>query len=144
VLPDALYDVERVRTLPKILAALLGLLGLATLVHSLVSLVRTHRRDLAVLKTLGFTRSQVAATTAWQGTGFVGLALVVGVPLGIGAGRWAWQLVADQLGVVSAPRVPLPAMLVVVPAALLVANLAATIPGWLAARIRPAEALRTE
>ena len=144
VLPDALYDVERVRTLPKMLAGLLGLLGLATLVHSLVSLVRTHRRDLAMLKTLGFTRSQVAATTAWQGTAFVAVALVVGVPLGIGGGRWVWQLVADQLGVVSAARVPLPGMLVVVPAALLVANLAAAIPGWLAARIRPAEALRTE
>ena len=95
VLPDALYDVERVRTLPKMLAGLLGLLGLATLVHSLVSLVRTHRRDLAMLKTLGFTRSQVAATTAWQGTAFVAVALVVGVPLGIGGGRWVWQLVAD-------------------------------------------------
>jgi ABC-type lipoprotein release transport system permease subunit len=72
------------------------------------------------------------------------VALVMGVPLGIGVGRWAWLLVTDQLGVVSAPRVPLPAILVLVPAALLVANLAAAAPGWLAARIRPAEVLRTE
>jgi hypothetical protein len=144
VLPDALYDIDRVRALPAILAGLLALLGLATLVHSLVSLVRTHRRDLAVLKTLGFTRYQVAATTAWQATVFVVVALVVGVPLGIAAGRWLWQLIADELGVVSAPRVPLLAILLLVPAALLVANLAAAVPGWLAARIRPAEALRTE
>jgi putative ABC transport system permease protein len=106
--------------------------------------VRTHRRDLAVLKTLGFTRSQVAGTTAWQGTVFVALALVVGVPLGIGLGRWAWQLVAEQLGVVSAPEVPLLAILALVPGALVVANLAAAVPGWLAARIGPAEALRAE
>jgi putative ABC transport system permease protein len=144
VLPDALYDIERVRTLPVILAALLALVGVVTLVHSLVSLVRTQRRDLAVLKTLGFTRSQVARTTAWQGTVFVALALVVGVPLGIGLGRWSWRLIADQLGVVSAPRVPVPAIIALVPAALLVANLAAAVPGWLAARIRPAEALRAE
>jgi putative ABC transport system permease protein len=144
VLPDALYDVERVRTLPAILAALLAFLGLSTLVHSLVSLVRSHRRDLALLKTLGFTRTQVAATTAWQGTAFVAVALVCGVPLGIAAGRWAWWLVADQLGVASAPRVPVLAIFVIVPATLLVANLAAAVPGWLAAGTRPAEVLRTE
>jgi FtsX-like permease family len=144
VLPDALYDIERVRTLPVILAALLALVGVITLVHSLVSLVRTHRRDLAVLKTLGFTRSQVAGTTAWQGTVFMGLALVVGVPLGVVLGRWSWLLVADRLGVVSAPRVPLPAIVALVPAALLVANVAAAVPAWLAARIRPADALRAE
>ena len=134
--PDALYDVERVRTLPAILAGLLAFLGLATLVHSLVSLVRSHRRDLALLKTLGFTRPQVAATTAWQGTAFVAAALVCGLPLGVAAGRWAWRLVADQLGVESAPRVPVLAILLIVPAALLVANLAAAVPGWLAARAR--------
>jgi hypothetical protein len=144
VLPDALYDIERVRNLPVILSALLALVGVITLVHGLVSLVRTHRRDLAVLKTLGFTRAQVAGTTAWQGTVFVALALVAGVPLGIALGRWAWQLVAEQLGVVSAPEVPLLAILALVPAALVVANLAAAVPGWLAARIRPAEALRAE
>ena len=144
VLPDALYDIERVRTLPVLLAALLALVGVVTLVHSLVSLVRTQRRDLAVLKTLGFTRSQVARTTAWQGTVFVALALIVGVPLGIGLGRWSWLLIADQLGVVSAPRVPVPAIIALIPATLLVANLAAAVPGWLAVRIRPAEALRAE
>jgi hypothetical protein len=142
--PDALYDIERVRSLPVILGALLALVGVITLVHSLVSLVRTHRRDLAVLKTLGFTRSQVARTTAWQGTVFVALALVVGLPIGIALGRWSWLLVADQLGVVSAPRVPLATIVALVPAAVLVANLAAAVPGWLAVRIRPAEALRVE
>jgi ABC-type lipoprotein release transport system permease subunit len=144
VLPDALYDVERVRTLPVILSALLALVAMITLVHSLVSLVRTHGRDLAVLKTLGFTSSQVAGTTAWQGTVLVAVALVVGVPIGIALGRWSWLLVADQLGVVSEPRVPLAAIVALVPAAFLVANLAAAIPGWVAVRIRPAEALRVE
>jgi FtsX-like permease family len=144
VLPDALYDVERVRRLPVILASLLALVGMITLIHSLASLVRTHRRDLAVLKTLGFTRSQVAGTVAWQGSVFVAVALIVGVPIGIALGRWSWLLVTDQLGVVSEPRVPLPAIVALVPAAVLVANLAAAVPGWLAVRIRPAEALRAE
>ncbi|HET6663084.1 MAG TPA: hypothetical protein VFG94_02445 [Acidimicrobiales bacterium] len=72
------------------------------------------------------------------------LALIVEVPLGIGLGRWSWLLIADQLGVVSAPRVPVPAIIALIPATLLVANLAAAVPGWLAVRIRPAEALRAE
>jgi MacB-like periplasmic core domain/FtsX-like permease family len=144
VLPDALYDIERVRRLPVILAALLALVGVITLVHSLVSLVRTHSRDLAVLKTLGFTRAQVAGTTAWLGSVFVALALLVGVPLGIAVGRWSWLLVADRLGVVSPPSVPPATIVALVPAALLVANMAAAVPGWLAVRVRPAEALRAE
>ena len=141
VVPDALYDVERVPDPAGDPGGVLAFLGLATLVHSLVSLVRSHRRDLALLKTLGFTRPQVAATTAWQGTAFVAAALVCGLPLGVAAGRWAWRLVADQL-VESAPRVPVLAILLIVPAALLVANLAAAVPNWLAARTRAAEALR--
>jgi predicted RNA-binding Zn ribbon-like protein len=144
VVPDALYDLERVRALPTVLSALLAALGVATLVHSLVSLVRGHRRDLAVLKVLGFTRSQVAATAAWQGTAFAIVALAVGLPLGLAVGRWLWRAIADQLGIVAAPRLPILAVVVMVPAALVVANVAAAVPGWLAARVRPADVLRSE
>jgi ABC-type lipoprotein release transport system permease subunit len=144
VLPDALYDVERVRTLPATLAGMLALAGAASLVHSLVGLVRTHRRDLAVLKTLGFTRRQVAATTAWQATVLAVVALAAGVPLGIAVGRWTWLAVVDQLGVASAPVVPALALLALVPAALIAGNLAAALPAWLAARVQPARVLRAE
>ncbi len=144
VVPDALYDLERVRALPTVLSALLAALGVATLVHSLVSLVRGHRRDLAVLKVLGFTRSQVAATAAWQGTAFAVVALAVGLPLGLAVGRWLWRAIADQLGIVAAPRLPILAVLVMIPAVLVVANVAAAVPGWLAARVRPADVLRSE
>jgi hypothetical protein len=75
---------------------------------------------------------------------FVALALVVGVPFGIALGRWSWLLVADRLGVVSPPSVPPATIFALVPAALLVANVAAAVPGWLAVRVRPAEALRAE
>ncbi len=144
VVPDALYDLERVRALPTVLSALLAALGVATLVHSLVSLVRGHRRDLAVLKVLGFTRSQLAATAAWQGTAFAVVALAVGLPLGLAIGRWLWRAIADQLGIVPAPRLPVLAVLVMIPAVLVVANVAAAVPGWLAARVRPADVLRSE
>jgi hypothetical protein len=141
--PDV-TDLERVGHLPGLLAGLVALLALGTVTHALVTSVRRRRRDLATLKTLGFTRGQVSATVAWQATTFALLAAAVGIPLGVAGGRWAWRLVADQLGVVPDPVVPPLPVLAVAAGALLVANLAAAGPGWAAARIRPAVVLRAE
>ena len=141
--PD-LTDLERVGYLPGLLAGLMALLALGTVTHALVTSVRRRRRDLAMLKTLGFTRGQVSQTVAWQATTFALLAALAGLPVGIAAGRWAWRLVADQLGVVSGPVVPPAPVLVVAAGALLAANLAAAGPGWMAARVRPATVLRSE
>jgi len=71
-------------------------------------------------------------------------AVVVGVPCGIAVGRWTWHLVASGLGSVSPSIVPVAAVLAVIPATLLVANVLAAGPGWLAARVPPAETLHTE
>src|SRR5512133_2163743 len=51
--PD-LTNLERVGYLPGLLAGLVALLAVATVAHALVSSVRRRRRDLAILKTLGF------------------------------------------------------------------------------------------
>jgi hypothetical protein len=141
--PD-LTNLERVGYLPGLLAGLVALLAVGTVAHALVSSVRRRRRDLAILKTLGFGRGQVTQTVAWQATTFALAALLVGMPLGIVGGRWAWRLVADQLGVVSGPVVPPVPVLAVAAGALLAANLVAAGPGWVAARVRPATVLRSE
>src|SRR5688572_10375268 len=70
---DALRDT---RPIPYVLAALVGALGAATIGHGVVTAVRRRRRDLAVVKTLGFVGSQVGATVAWQATTFAAVALV--------------------------------------------------------------------
>lgn len=59
------------------------------------------------------------------------------------AGRPTW-VVADQLGVVSAPVVPSLQALAVAGGAVVVANLIAIGPGWAAGRLRPAIVLRSE
>jgi hypothetical protein len=141
--PD-LTNLERVGYLPGLLAGLVALLAVATVAHALVSSVRRRRRDLAILKTLGFARGQVTQTVAWQASTFALAALLVGMPLGIVGGRWAWRLVADQLGVTTGPVVPPLPVLAITAGGLLVANLVAAGPGWAAARIRPAVALRAE
>jgi uncharacterized membrane protein YccF (DUF307 family) len=96
------------------------------------------------LKTLGFVRSQVRATVGWQATTLVSVALIIGVPLGIAVGRWAWTLFADGLGVVAVPRVPLLVIALLIPGAVLVANLVAAAPAAAAARTRPATVLKAE
>jgi hypothetical protein len=135
---------ERVRTLPLLLAGFLVVLAAATVAHALVTAVRRRRREFAMLKTLGFSRRQVSSAVAWQATAFGVVALVVGVPLGVALGRWGWQFLAEDLGTVSEPIVPLAVLLVAIPVVLLALNAIAWFPGRIAARLRPATVLRSE
>jgi hypothetical protein len=142
--PVDILNYSRVQGTPLALAALLAVLAVATVAHLLVTSIRRRRRDLAVLKTLGFVRRQVSAAVAWQATTLVVLALLVGLPAGVAAGRWIWLFFAGRLGVGADPQIPVLSLLLAIPAALLVANLLAAGPGWVAGRLKPAPVLRTE
>ena len=143
-LPTTVADFGGVDEMPLVLSALVVAIAAGALAHTLLMAIRRRRRDLAILKTLGFDRRQVLATVAWQATTFAALGIVVGIPLGVAAGRWTWNLVADELGVVPEPVTPMPLILLVVPAAVLLANLVAAVPARMAARTRPALVLRAE
>ncbi|CAN5604861.1 hypothetical protein BH18ACT1_BH18ACT1_07090 [soil metagenome] len=143
VLPSSLYEVQRVRSLPILLAALFAVLALVALAHTLVTLVRARRHDVAILKTIGFVPRQVRAATLWLASAFVAVAVVVGLPLGVVLGRSVWAWNAGRLGVESHPVVPVLVLVALVPAAVVVGNLAAAVPGWLAARTRVVHTLRT-
>jgi len=129
---------------PLALSGLFALAAIGTLVHVLVTSIRRRRRDLAILKTLGFVRRQVSATVAWQASTLVGIALLIGLPLGVALGRWGWTFFANSIGVLPVPVVDLPPVLLIVPVALLLANLIALVPGRLAAATRPAAVFRAE
>jgi predicted lysophospholipase L1 biosynthesis ABC-type transport system permease subunit len=137
-------DLGGAQRVPLALSGILALAAVMTLAHVLVSSVRRRRRDLAVLKTLGFVRRQVSATVAWQATTLTGISLLIGLPLGVAVGRWAWTLFANTIGVVPVPVVDLPPLLLAIPVTLLLANLIALVPGRLAAATRPAAVLRSE
>ena len=143
-LPTTVADFGGVDELPLALSGVLMALAAGTLAHTLVLAVRRRRRDLAILKTLGFDRRQIVATVAWQATTFAALGLLVGLPLGVAAGRWAWNLFADQLGVVPEPVTPVPLILLIIPGAVLLANIAGAFPARIAARTCPALVLRAE
>jgi ABC-type lipoprotein release transport system permease subunit len=142
--PGDIKNYAAIRDTPLVLGAVLVLLAVGTLAHVLLTGVRRRRRDLAVLKTLGLVRSQVLRVVGWEASALAGAALLVGLPLGVLAGRWAWAIFAGSAGVSGAPDVPVPLVLAAVPVTLVLANLIAAGPGWDAARLRPAAVLRTE
>jgi len=142
--PTDIKDYASVRNTPLVLAAVLIVFAVGTLAHVLLTGVRRRRRDLALLKTLGFERSQVLGVVAWEATAFAVVALLIGLPLGVLAGRWAWAYFADAAGAPADASIPLTAVLLAIPVTLLIANLIAAWPGWTAARLRPAAVLRAE
>jgi ABC-type antimicrobial peptide transport system permease subunit len=142
--PGDIENYARVRGTPLVLAALLVAMAVGALGHTLVSSIRRRRRDVALLKTLGFYRRQVSATTAWQATTMAVVSLLVGLPLGVAVGRLVWVAFAHALGVPDAVRTPALVILLAVPVTLLLANVIAAIPALSAARTRPAVVLRTE
>ena len=112
--------------------------------NTLVSSVRRRRKELAILKTLEFLRRQLMLVIGWQATSFSIFALLIGIPLGVVGGRWAWFLVASGIGSVSPPIVPVFAIAIIVPLTLVIANVVAAWPGYEAARTAPSAELRTE
>jgi hypothetical protein len=142
--PNGVTNYARIDGTPEVLAALLAALGVAVLGQLAVVSGRRRRRDFAILRALGLLRRQVREITAWQATILAGLSLLIGVPLGLAAGRWSWQLFGAGLGVPADASVPVPLVLVMVPAVLIIANAVALWPGRSAARTPPAPALRTE
>jgi ABC-type lipoprotein release transport system permease subunit len=116
----------------------------AALAHLLLTSVRRRRRDLAILKTLGFTRAQVFAAVAWQATTVAAIGALVGVPLGVAVGRFGWNLIARDLGVAADPVTPLGLSLLAFPIAVLLANAIAVLPARRAAGTLPALVLRAE
>lgn len=142
--PADVVNLRRVQGLPALLAGTVGLLALGTLANTLVTCIRRRRRDLATFATLGFRPRQVAATLAWQATTIAIIALVVGLPLGIAAGRTVWALIMASIGT-SVPAVtPWAALGAVTLVVVVGANAIAALPARQAARTHPATTLRSE
>jgi hypothetical protein len=142
--PADLVNFGRVQSLPLMLGAIVGVFGAATLAQTLMTSIRRRRRDLSVLKTLGFTQAQVRVAVAWQASVSVALAVAIGLPLGVVAGRLAWTAFATRLGTLPDPVTPFLFLAATLPVAIIVANLIAAAPAAIAGRMRPAPLLRTE
>ena len=126
--PNDVLSYDRLSTTPLLLAGVLILLAAGSAIHVLVTSVRSRRRELAMLKTMGISRRQVREAVLVQATVLVGLALIPAIPLGVVAGRWLWTLTAHWLGIAPDPITPLLAIGVIIAASVIGANLIAFIP----------------
>ena len=142
--PVEIVNFHSMGTTPTIFAASLAIGAITALGITLGASVRRRRRDLALLKALGFTQRQLASAIAWQATVAAVIGTVLGIPLGIVIGRELWILFARSIDAVPDPAVPVLSMVLIGVGALLFANFVAAIPGRIAARTSTALVLRAE
>ncbi len=136
--PAEITSLGSIATAPVLLAGALGIAAVTSLSLALGTAVRRRRRDLAILKSIGFTGRQLAGTVAWLATAMIVVGLGVGMPLGVVIGRRAWDVFARQLDVSVAPRVPVLVLIGLSLVTLLVANVAAALPARQARQISTA------
>jgi uncharacterized protein (TIGR03382 family) len=129
---------------PIILGAGVTIGAAFALAVTLAASVRRRRRELALLKTLGFTQRQLRTAVAWQSSVVVVIGTAVGIPLGIGLGRGLWRAFANELHVVSEPTAPVVWIGLIAVGSLLLANLVAVLPARFAGRTPTALVLREE
>jgi hypothetical protein len=142
--PAEIVNYKTIGTTPTYLVSGLVLGAIAALALTLLASVRQRRRDLALLKTVGFVRWQLAAAVAWQASVAAVVGIVVGIPLGIVTGRWLWDLFARQIYAVPYPTFSVPSMVLVAVGTVLLANVVAAVPARNAARTPTALMLRAE
>jgi MacB-like periplasmic core domain/FtsX-like permease family len=142
--PAEIENYRAIGVTPDVLALALALGAVVALALALIATVQRRRRDLALLRTLGFTSRQLAATVASQASVAAISGIIVGVPVGIIAGRWLWNLFARSVYVVPEPTIPVLSVVLVSLGALVLANIVAALPGRSAARTSTARILRGE
>jgi hypothetical protein len=145
--PAEIVNYRTIGATPTLLVSGLALGAVVALALTLAASVRRRRRDLALLKTLGFTQRQLAAAVAWQATVVAVVAvvgIVIGIPVGIVLGRWLWGLFARLIYAVPEPTVPVLSVVLIAVVAVVLANVVAAIPARLAARTPTALMLRAE
>ena len=126
-------------------AILLFIAGI-NLLSSLLLTVRERRRDFAILKTIGFTPGQIAASVFTSSLLLASIALAFGLPLGLVASRVVFDFLSSSAGIGTGigqlPGITWLALLV--PGAIVMAVLGTLLPARRAALVQVAEALRLE
>jgi ABC-type antimicrobial peptide transport system permease subunit len=86
----------------------------------------------------------VSRTVVAEATTLALLALAFGLPIGVVVGRAVWRAFANWQGFPAIPTVAWLPLIAISFAVVVVAAVIALLPAWLAARTRPAVALRSE
>ena len=142
--PMEMAELGQVQVLPVVLGVFLALLAIGAVGHALVTVVQRRVQDVAVLRVMGMTPRQCRLIVLTQGFVLTLAGLLIGVPAGLVVGRLLWRTVAGYTPVQYVPPIATVVMVVIVPAALVLASLLGAWPGHRAARLKVANALRAE
>jgi ABC-type antimicrobial peptide transport system permease subunit len=142
--PQRLTNLHEVVSLLPALSVFLGTIGLLGLLHTLVVSARSGRREFGVLSALGLRRSQLRGVVISQAAVIVAAGLVVGVPIGVAAGRLIWSAMVAEVGMLGGSSTPWVEIGAVAALSLAIAVAVAVAIGQQFAHVRPAENLRAE
>jgi hypothetical protein len=139
--PTAVTNLDRVRSIPFLVAAVVGGLAVVSLGHQLLVAVRRRRVDLAVLRTFGASRRGVTRVIHLQATIIALVVLALAVPLGIAAGTSIYRPFVERIGARQDLVVPGGWVVAALTAWIVLANLVAAVPARRARRTAPAQVL---
>lgn len=134
--PGVILNVGRVRSIPYLVAAVLGVLLLLNLAHHLILSLHRRRRDIAVLQALGADSRWVTGVVHWQASLFTLLVAGLGTPVGIMAGRVVYRAFVGRIGAVDTVTVPIGIVAATLVGLVVLANVVAA-PSARRARQRP-------
>jgi hypothetical protein len=144
VRPPQIVDASSMRNGPLAMAGVLVGAMVLALGVSLGLSVRTRRRELAILRAVGFGPRALRATVRWQTLTVLAVGLLVGLPVGVAVGRATWTRFAADLGVDPSAAVPWPWLLVTAAGTIVLGLLAGLLPARSATSAAPASVLHEE
>ena len=142
--PDPELKLDAIDAVPSVVAALTVTMAVVVLGYVLVLTISARRRDLAILRVLGFSRGQLLTAVGWQGTIYAFLVLAIGVPIGVLVGRVMWRYYARRARRGSGSGDAMARARLAVAVSFVVTALVAAPAAIRAVRTRPAAVLRSE
>lgn len=139
-----LRNVGRLRAVPWLIAALVAALALATVLHSLITMMGRSRTALAVMAALGLTRGQRRSIGVIACVSLVAIGVMIGVPSGLVLGARLWDAVAASIDLPSPSLISWSTVGIAAAAALTVAAVVALSVARGPLRTAPGEQLRVE
>lgn len=142
--PGEVARLTAVEDLPRLLAALLGIIAVVAVTHAATVTVRRRRRDLALLRVLGFSSRQLRCVVTVQVAVLALGGAVLGAVIGVVLGRQAWAAVADGISLPVVITVSAVAIVGVPLAIVALSHVGATLARLAAGRVRAGIVLRAE